>query len=136
MNDFTRRLASVGGCAEGRGPLVAAASGQPYTAAVRRSSAGHQANLEGIRMRRILALAICALALSSGAALAANPPGPPGQPNQNCGTLKATTPIPLTDPNSAFTVIAAAVYANGQLPNPTAVSQYDVACFQTSQTHP
>ena len=87
-------------------------------------------------MRRILALAICALALGSGAALAANPSGPPGQPNQNCGNLGATTPAPLTDPNSAFTVIAAARYANGQLPNPKAVSQYDVACFQTSQTHP
>ena len=90
-------------------------------------------------MRRIATLAFCAVALGGGAAFAAPPPGSgnpsgTGQPSVSCQdpTLNATTPGPLVDPNSAFTLVGAANYANRD--GTTQISQYDVACYQTT-TH-
>ena len=68
--------------------------------------------------------------------------GSTGQPNQSCGssTAPSTPGNATTAPGSAFnpTGQAGSVYA-GQQPqnsnNPKSVSQYDVACFQVSQTH-
>ena len=81
-------------------------------------------------MRRIAALVFCAFAVGSGAALAGNP-NDTGRPSQDCEELGATTPAPFADPESAFNVVAGSNYADGQLSNQDAVSQYDVACFQT-----
>jgi hypothetical protein len=77
----------------------------------------------------MLAVGLGVFALAGGAAFGANPPGT-GQPNQDCGDLQATLPAPFVDETSAFSTVADAHYADGQLANPTAVSQYDVACFQ------
>lgn len=88
---------------------------------------------------RFLASAAC-LFLSTGAGLAANPPGT-GQPSQTC--LSSTAPVEpgnaASAPGSAFNEvngIAGAVYAGNQpqnSKNPKSVAQYDVACFQNSQ---
>ena len=80
-----------------------------------------------------------------GIATAANP-GTSGQPGQSC-----ENPATSTTPGNAASALGSAfspngvsggVYANGpgstrngQVTNPTAVSQYDVACFQNSQPH-
>ena len=69
-----------------------------------------------------------------------------GQPGQSC-----ENPATSTTPGNAASALGSAfnpngvsggVYANGpgstpngQVTNPTAVSQYDVACFQNSQPH-
>lgn len=95
-------------------------------------------------MKRLIALGILAAALvapPATAAFAANP-GTQGQPNQSCGS--ATAPMTpgnaSSAPGSAFNPNgqAGTVYA-GQHPqnskNPHSVAQYDVACFQVSQSH-
>jgi hypothetical protein len=87
-------------------------------------------------MKRITALAFCVFALGGGVAFAANgnpSPTGTGQPSQSCQDLNATTPGPLVDPNSAFTLVGAAHYAN--VVGTTQISQYDVACYQTMTTH-
>jgi hypothetical protein len=73
-------------------------------------------------------------------------PGTSGQPNQSCqNTATSTTPgNAVNAPGSPFNAngVSGGVYANGPgstpnggVSNPTAVSQYDVACFQNSQPH-
>lgn len=65
-----------------------------------------------------------------------------GQPNQSCGSPTAlnTPGNSASSPGSAFNPggVAPSVYA-GQQPqnsrNTASVSQYDVACFETSQVH-
>jgi hypothetical protein len=92
----------------------------------------------------VLAGALFAIA-AAGAFATANPSGH-GQPSQTCLTSTA-----LMEPGNAATAsgsafnesgpgIAGTVYAgNGQTlntpANGAAVSQYDVACFQVSQSH-
>lgn len=97
----------------------------------------------------ILAAVVCALA-AAGALAAPNPSGT-GQPSQSCGSPTAST-VPgggnsSTSTGSPFQgASSAGVYANGpgtggpgtatltgHITNPTAVSQYDVACYQVSQ---
>ena len=80
-------------------------------------------------MRRMLAIGLGVFALAGGVASGANPPGT-GRPNQNCENLQATLPAVFADPSSAFTLVATASYADGQLKNQDASSQYDVACLQ------
>ncbi len=75
------------------------------------------------------------------AAFAANPPGT-GQPSQTCGSSTA-----MSSPGKASSAPGSAFNANGVAPskyagtqpqnskNPKSVAQYDVACFQVSQTH-
>jgi hypothetical protein len=86
--------------------------------------------------------ASAALSIAAGTAALAGSTGNTGQPNQSCGSQTA----PMTPGNaanasgSAFNPNgqAGSVYA-GQQPqnsnNPTSASQYDVACFQVSQSH-
>ena len=95
--------------------------------------------------KRLTAVVAGALLLFSfaGTALAAST-GTPGQPNQTC--LSSTAPSEpgqaANAPGSAFNETlpgqAGTVYA-GEQPqnsnNPKSVSQYDVACFQVSQSH-
>jgi len=92
----------------------------------------------------VLAAALCAIAAAGGFA-AANPSGH-GQPSQTCLTDNALTEPgnAANAPGSAFNEsgpgTAGTVYAgngaNLNTPaNARAVSQYDVACFQVSQSH-
>jgi hypothetical protein len=107
-------------------------------------------------MRRLLimmAVLCVALTVLSGLALAANP-GTHGQPGQSCQS-EPNTPggaATTSSPGAPFNEsgVSGGVYANGpgtggpgtatgtgHITNPTAVSQYDVACFQVSQPgHP
>jgi hypothetical protein len=68
-----------------------------------------------------------------GVAYADAPPGH-GQPNQSCEEQRATPGNSSRARGSAFNPdgVSVGVYADGQHSNPTAVSQYDVACFQVS----
>lgn len=92
-----------------------------------------------MRPTRVVLSAVLGLALAvsaTGVVAAANPPGT-GQPSQSCQAEPAGPPGLLSTTNG-FAMVAVNVYAgspgtpslNG---NPTAVSQYDVACFQVSQ---
>ena len=97
----------------------------------------------------IAAAIVSVLLVGLGVAFAASPPGP-GQPGQSCGSTTASSSpgntTSASSPGSPFSTnggVSAGVYANGpgttpnhKITNPTAVSQYDVACFQVSQTHP
>ncbi|SRR5258707_14425459 len=75
-----------------------------------------------------------------------NGPGQPGAPNTTCGASNPMTPGNSTNANgSPFnpTGQAGNVYAGNpgtasaaNANSTTAVSQYDIACFQTSQPHP
>jgi hypothetical protein len=103
-------------------------------------------------MHRLVAIAasIVALAVLAAPGIAASP-GTTGQPSQEC--LSATAPLEpgraASAPGSAFNEptdtspggVAGKVYAGSgrstQTPaNAAAVSQYDVACFQVSQSRP
>jgi hypothetical protein len=82
-------------------------------------------------------LVICALVLGTTApAFAANPPGQ-GQPGQECGS--ATAPDSPSGFSSDGFANAESHYADSdgtpsaEHGSSTAVSQYDVACFQVSQ---
>ena len=100
------------------------------------------------------ALCLGLLLASAGVTLAASPPAP-GQPSQSCQDLSALAGVSLfpgntgNSPGSAFNGSAGSVYANGpgtggpgtatgtgHITNPTAVAQYDVACFQQFQKLP
>ena len=93
-------------------------------------------------MRKLITTVATLLFATTGAAVAANPPGT-GQPSQTC--LSSTAPSEpgnaANAPGAAFNEnggTAGGVYAgNGQTLNTPAnghaVSQYDVACFQVSQ---
>lgn len=96
-------------------------------------------------MRLFIAIltACAALAVVAGPALATST-GSTGQPNQTC--LSSTAPSEpghaAGSPGSAFNETgpgkAGTVYAGQQTQNsknPKSVSQYDVACFQVSQSH-
>jgi hypothetical protein len=94
-------------------------------------------------MKRVLVVILASGALALGgatAALAGNPsPTGTGQPSQSCGsdTAPNTPGNAANAPGSAFNPNgqAGSVYA-GQQPqnsnNSHSVSQYDVACYQTS----
>ncbi len=90
-------------------------------------------------MKSVLVLVVCiaALVITSGA-LAVNPQTN-GQPSQSC-QQQPTGPAGLLSTTNGFATTAVNVYA-GSLgtesaeTGTTAVSQYDVACFQVSQTH-
>ena len=94
--------------------------------------------------RRLLVsvLVVGLLAAFCGVAFAAPNPSGTGQPNQTCGsgTAMSTPGKSAAAPGSAFNPsgTAGTVYA-GQQPqnsvNPKSVAQYDVACYQVSQTH-
>lgn len=87
---------------------------------------------------RLLTGTACLLVVSGGLAFAANPHGsgnPTGQPGQSCQATTVTPGNAVSAPGSAFNPggTAGMVYAGTQPQNsinPTAVSQYDVACFQ------
>ena len=84
--------------------------------------------------------AVATLLFSAGGAALAATPGTQGQPNQSCQAQPMTPGNAVNAQGSAFnpTGTAGMVYA-GQQPqnsnNPASVSQYDVACFQVSQSH-
>lgn len=106
-------------------------------------------------MKRIVTAAAIALgtALTPPVALAASNPSSTGQPNQSCQTVEAaggTTPGSAS-PNGGAAFSLGSVFneptinsttggkgglaynaGNARSPNPLAVSQYDVACFQVS----
>jgi len=89
-------------------------------------------------MRRFLVIAGTVLALggvSATGALAANP-GTQGQPNKSCQTVFPSGPFTPSGFNTSGFNFATTMYAGAQPQNsnnPNSVSQYDVACFQTSQ---
>ena len=99
-------------------------------------------------MKRHIAIGVIVAALGvlpvASARAATNPSGT-GQPSQSCGSASALTRPgnASSAPGSAFNPngTAGAVYANpgsqGGLSsgNTHVVSQYDVACFQVSQSH-
>jgi hypothetical protein len=86
----------------------------------------------------ILAAAVSALSLSlGGAANATSNPAGTGQPSQSCGS--ATAPSSPNGFNSGGFAKAGTVYAGSpgtaslaHAQSATAVSQYDVACYQIS----
>jgi hypothetical protein len=100
-------------------------------------------------MKRLVALGIVGLALVAAparTALADAVTGTPGQPNQSCQAVFGVPNPPYGSPagfNTAGFANAGNVYAgsgnaaavsgnpNAQS-NPNAVSQYDVACYQTA----
>jgi ABC-type glycerol-3-phosphate transport system substrate-binding protein len=99
-------------------------------------------------MRKLLAILslIMLLAVGAGAAFAASNPSGTGQPSQTC--LSSSAPNEpgqaANAPGSAFNEsgpgTAGTVYAGNGVSATTAgsshaVSQYDVACFQVSQSH-
>lgn len=83
---------------------------------------------------------ILALALAATPALAARNPNGTGQPSQSCQAEPAGPPG-LVSTSNGFATVAVNVYAGSpgtpSLANGagTAVSQYDVACYQVSQPH-
>ena len=95
-----------------------------------------------LRLSAVTAAIVLVFLLSGvAAAFAANPPGT-GQPSQTCGssTAMSSPGKASTAPGSAFNSngVAPSVYAGTQpqnSKNPKSVAQYDVACFQVSQTH-
>lgn len=86
---------------------------------------------------------LAASSVIAGAAWATDPHsgGSTGQPNQSCQAEPMTPGNAASAPGSAFNPDghAGTQYAgqkplpNGNTKNPTAVAQYDVACFQVSQ---
>ena len=87
----------------------------------------------------VVAVSLIALLITAAGAAARNPSGS-GQPTQSCQAQPAGPPG-LTSLTNGFATTAVNVYAgapgtsslaNG---NSHAVSQYDVACFQVSQSH-
>ncbi|MGN6190284.1 MAG: hypothetical protein ACTHOE_15445 [Conexibacter sp.] len=92
-------------------------------------------------MRRLLALAVTlvALVLSAPAALGAPNPAGHGQPSAECGSTGATS-MPAGFGTAGF-AHAETVYAGSEgTPSAAhgsshAVSQYDVACYQVTQSH-
>jgi hypothetical protein len=92
-------------------------------------------------MRRLTAIlgSIVALALAATPALAARNPNGTGQPSQSC-QAQPTGPGGLLSTTNGFARVAVNVYA-GSPGTPSlngaaaAVSQYDVACYQVSQSH-
>jgi hypothetical protein len=99
-----------------------------------------------MRILVILLAALTLLAVVVPTALGASNPSGTGQPSQTC--LSSTAPSEPGNaagaPGSAFNKtgpgIAGTVYAGSGVSattpaNGAAVSQYDVACFQVSQTH-
>jgi hypothetical protein len=95
-----------------------------------------------------MALAIVGLSIASIACADTSPngPGQPGAPNTTCGSSNANTTPGVSNiaPGSPFngSGVAGTVYAgnNGTASlianNSHVVSQYDIACFQVSQSHP
>lgn len=81
-----------------------------------------------------------ALLVTAVPALGAANPGGTGQPGQSC-QAEPTGPAGLISTSNGFANVAVNVYAGSpgtpSLANgsATAVSQYDVACFQVSQSH-
>ncbi len=94
--------------------------------------------------RFVIIGALTTALLTGGSALAQNPHsgGASGQPNQSCQDFGQFPNLNVPGFNTnGFNNIATTHYAgskgtlpNGNTQNPTAVSQYDVACFQQS-TH-
>ncbi len=95
-----------------------------------------------LRLFAITAVIVLVFLLSGVTAVfAANPPGT-GQPSQTCGSSTA-----MSSPGKASSAKGSAFNPNGVAPsvyagtqpqnskNPKSVAQYDVACFQVSQTH-
>jgi hypothetical protein len=83
---------------------------------------------------------IVALALAAVPGLAAPNPNGTGQPSQSC-QAEPTGPPGLLSTTNGFATVAVNVYA-GSPGTPSlahgaaaAVSQYDVACYQVSQSH-
>ena len=98
--------------------------------------------------RSLLPIAILCVVLivGTGVAVAADP-GTGGQPGESCQSQPSNPGGAATrnSPGAPFNTsgVSGGVYANGpgstpngHVTNPTAVSQYDVACFQVSQHHP
>ena len=97
-------------------------------------------------MKRLFTTAAVVMVLCIGpsvAAFAASNPNPSGgQPSQSCGSTTApqTPGSAASAPGSAFNPggKAGTVYAGQQSQNsnnPKSSSQYDVACYQFSQSH-
>jgi hypothetical protein len=99
-------------------------------------------------MRKLITGGIAAALLATGAvsASAASNPSTTGQPSQTC--LSSTAPsepgsaagaqgsaFNETGPGTAGVVYAGNGVSATTAGSPNAVSQYDVACFQVSQTH-
>jgi hypothetical protein len=93
-------------------------------------------------MKRLTAIcgAIVALAVTAVPVLAAPNPNVTGQPSQSCQS-QPTGPPGLLSTTNGFARVAVIVYA-GTPGTPSfangaanAVSQYDVACYQVSQSH-
>ncbi len=98
-------------------------------------------------MRKLVVTGLVAalMVLGAGGAYAASNPSGTGQPSQTC--LSSTAPTEpgqaSSAPGSAFNEnggTAGNVYAGNGAPSlngntDTAISQYDVACFQVSQQH-
>ncbi len=96
----------------------------------------------------IMALAIVGLSVIG--IVSANPspngPGQPGAPNNTCGPSNPVTPGgSISAPGSVFngSGVAGTVYAGNpgtksleHSNSPHTISQYDIACFQVSQSHP
>jgi hypothetical protein len=92
-------------------------------------------------VKRLIALSlVCGALLMPSASFAASNPAGSGQPSQSCGS--ATAPFAPPGFSSGGFAVAESHYANPSSTGGTAsgnshvVSQYDVACYQYSQSHP
>jgi hypothetical protein len=93
-------------------------------------------------MKKLTAIlgSIVVLALAATPALAARNPNGIGQPTQSC-QAEPSGPPGLLSTSNGFATVAVVVYAGSphtpSLANgaAAAVSQYDVACYQVSQSH-
>ena len=85
----------------------------------------------------ILVILVAGLAVSSFTRAFAANPGTQGQPNQSCQSFFGPgTPLVPNGFNTNGFATAGANYAGSQPQNsnnPNSVSQYDVACFQSTQ---
>ena len=89
---------------------------------------------------RATAAASVAIALLAGTVLAAGNPSPTGtgQPSQSCGSATAADAPPGFDTAgfaNAENVYAGSGASTDHAKSANAVSQYDVACYQVSQSH-
>jgi hypothetical protein len=94
-----------------------------------------------IERRIVIVIALAGALLTGGGALAADPhSGTTGQPNQSCQDFGQFPNLNVPGFNTnGFNNVATTNYAgskgtlpNGNTQNPTAVAQYDVACFQAA----
>jgi hypothetical protein len=95
-----------------------------------------------VRQSLVIATMVCMLFFGLVGIAMADSTGNQGQPNQSCQSQPSAPggQVPGSNAGSPFAVGVSDDHYAGSAPqnssNPNSVSQYDVACFQVSQSHP